>query len=1033
MISASALTFMRLVVLYSDTHVRLTGYNLTHAGRVEVLSNGVWGRVTDGWWNQWRKQEAAVVCRQLGFAGVITALNYLPSGSVPIVMSRVQCVGTEKSLQQCRYNDFVNNYLYSSRDVGVVCKPHRFYPVDYYNIQIRLQGSLLPNAGRIEILYAGVWGTIGRSNWDVNDANVVCRQLGYQAGAEAALKNRVYGPFIGPTWLTNLQCTGYETNVMDCAHDGIANKTERSSTVEFASVICKDGKTAEEKKIRLKGSHQPNMGRIEVYFAGRWGAIYPWFGTSITKKNALTVVCRQLGYTGALLSGYDMFCSEAVQPWFTNLRCNGSEISLNQCGLDFYSHTSVTCMNVICTNQKAGSGYGVRLSGSSTPHAGRVEIGILGIWGSIYSELLFFLHRLYFSSETQRIICRQLGFNDSILGTVWVQKGSTIRPRWFSDYEFRCLGKERNIRDCISSPQPQLTRRDHYDVQDLGVVCKPNVSQIDDFQVRLTGSNISSAGTIEVSYYGVWGSIFYIDIRVGRVICRQLGYSDAQQVFRSEIFGQLNGPVLIERISCNGNESVISQCTIMAINERGPWYYLYLRYRAGVLCAESQAVLSKDLSVRLAGSPISNAGKVEVFYAGVWGTIDTYQWNIKNAHVVCLQLGYPGAISSGESNQFVVGQQVAWFSNVRCLGNESSFQECPKSFAGYLGSSGATALCKLPYQPDSSQSCSNLNCASNGKCMDSAAGAVCNCTGGFAGLHCQIPLSTPCKSSPCKNGGQCFSNNSSYVCACPDGLTGKQCEERILKRVDPCLSHPCTNKTSCFHNGTNYLCLPNDEVEKTTIHENLKGNTDSNSYIIAISVSVIVALVAAVVCLVFKIRQLMALLATRPSHATKVYHNNAFKAEPADEPPKEQRTGPTDIDLGLIYANVNDGDKNVRDYDNVDEMSSRPLPSVPSERAKKDDSLAPTKRYANSNPYEAKAQAQASEMHYMGLQRENKNRAEGIATVNEPASYMPLSPRRPEQVVYSGLSHHGGESRKPKHRAQHGKKTKGRMYARPQK
>ena len=179
----------------------------------------------------------------------------------------------------------------------------------------------------------------------------------------------------------------------------------------------------------------------------------------------------------------------------------------------------------------------------------------------------------------------------------------------------------------------------------------------------------------------------------------------------------------------------------------------------------------------------------------------------------------------------------------------------------------------------------------------------------------------------------------------------------------------------------------------------------------------------------------MALLATRPSHATKVYHNNAFKAEPADEPPKEQRTGPTDIDLGLIYANVNDGDKNVRDYANVDEMSSRPLPSVPSERAKKDDSLAPTKRYANSNPYEAKAkaQAQASEVHYMGLQRENNNRAEGIATVNEPASYMPLSPRRPEQVVYSGLSHHGGESRKPKHRAQHGKKTKGRMYARPQK
>ena len=115
------------------------------------------------------------------------------------------------------------------------------------DIIIRLQGSLLPNAGRIEILYAGVWGTIGLNNWDINDAAVVCRQLGYQTGAEAALTNGVYGPFIGPTWLTNLQCTGYETNVMNCAHDAIANKTERSTTTAFASVICKDGKISEGK------------------------------------------------------------------------------------------------------------------------------------------------------------------------------------------------------------------------------------------------------------------------------------------------------------------------------------------------------------------------------------------------------------------------------------------------------------------------------------------------------------------------------------------------------------------------------------------------------------------------------------------------------------------------------------------------------------------------------------------------------------------------------------------------------------------
>ena len=90
------------------------------------------------------------------------------------------------------------------------------------------------------MLYAGVWGGISNDNWDMNDAMVVCRQLGYQAGAEAALKNGVYGPVIGPVWLTNLQCIGSETNVMECTHDQIGNKTELQSPRVIASAICKD-------------------------------------------------------------------------------------------------------------------------------------------------------------------------------------------------------------------------------------------------------------------------------------------------------------------------------------------------------------------------------------------------------------------------------------------------------------------------------------------------------------------------------------------------------------------------------------------------------------------------------------------------------------------------------------------------------------------------------------------------------------------------------------------------------------------------
>ena len=50
---------------------------------------------------------------------------------------------------------------------------------DCLNGDIRIVDAENPAEGRVEICYAGSFGTVCDDHWDEHDAQVVCRQLGY--------------------------------------------------------------------------------------------------------------------------------------------------------------------------------------------------------------------------------------------------------------------------------------------------------------------------------------------------------------------------------------------------------------------------------------------------------------------------------------------------------------------------------------------------------------------------------------------------------------------------------------------------------------------------------------------------------------------------------------------------------------------------------------------------------------------------------------------------------------------------------------
>uniref|UniRef100_A0A8C7TRI7 SRCR domain-containing protein n=1 Tax=Oncorhynchus mykiss TaxID=8022 RepID=A0A8C7TRI7_ONCMY len=204
----------------------------------------------------------------------------------------------------------------------IECSTNSFSPDS-----VRLVGRAGLCSGRVEVKSNQSWASVCEADFDRQDAEVVCVELG--CGAPAALQGGLYGEGEGQTWDKEFQCKGKESLLLDCDTSDRENNTCLPGNA--VGLTC-----SEPDDVRLVGGGSRCAGGVEWYDQGEWRIV----GADWNKENVAAVVCRQMGCgstvsvpPGNITRGFGVFCS-------------GSESSLRECSR---SYDLLPGLTVICS------------------------------------------------------------------------------------------------------------------------------------------------------------------------------------------------------------------------------------------------------------------------------------------------------------------------------------------------------------------------------------------------------------------------------------------------------------------------------------------------------------------------------------------------------------------------------------------------------------------------------------------------------------------------------------------------------------
>uniref|UniRef100_A0A8C5RA65 SRCR domain-containing protein n=1 Tax=Leptobrachium leishanense TaxID=445787 RepID=A0A8C5RA65_9ANUR len=412
----------------------------------------------------------------------------------------------------------VKGILFTSPLIGLTTDDH-VYTTDPTVLLVSVNDTC---SGRVELLYAGRWGTLCNSDWDLPAANVLCRQL-HCGIAQSLPKGGQFGKGDGTLWNDKFHCSGTESHLSECSSTALGYG--ECPAWDTAGVVC----TGKQESLRLVDGGSHCAGKLEFLHSDMWSRVVDdrW---DVSKAHT---VCAQLHCGDAT----DVFRDKVVNP-------SSDHVTWNH--IIYLSSIYFAC--------SPAESRQLRLAAGPGQCAGRVEVYQQGEWGTVCVD--------HWDQKEAEVVCRQLGCGHAVSATTLVRHGRESGKIWLND--LKCKGSESTLWECNSSARGQ------HDCgrKEAGVIC----SEFTD--LRLAGGTHACEGRLEIYYNGTWGSVCEnrLDSDSVSVICNQLGCGRNGKVMGRFAYGRGIEPYWLDGIECRKSAQSLWQCPSYSWSQKSCMY-----------------------------------------------------------------------------------------------------------------------------------------------------------------------------------------------------------------------------------------------------------------------------------------------------------------------------------------------------------------------------------------------------------------------------------------------------------------------------